>query len=773
MPRLPGELRQELNLPAAGKRRSTAQRGRHGKPGAGKPKDIDLARKRFADRNTGQEKKRIKLYSTDALDADDGPKPRSKKSIEKRDVGTAPVDTYLEKDDAEIDYWEAKLGARDDVPYKHELDDDGLDDLLDGLDLPRGRSKLERLDGRQEDLSDGSEASFAGFDDNDDEDELEDAAESGEDELHAAPALKLKEAKPSPYVPPAQAEASAEPVAAGKYVPPALRRQSADAVLTKTVRGAFNKLSLANIGTIVQDLVSLFGTHARATTTDVISTVLLDIIAASRLTDQFIIVHAAVVAALYRQTTVDFAASIVQTTVEKLDYEQKTSVNLMALLCELYNLDVVASPLMMDLMRDLLAQLTEVRLEMLLVVVRHSGNGLRSDDPIAVKQLIADVKSAAAAAHGDAAGLTRTQFLIDQLLALKNNRLTEGSITSKEARTRMRKYIGNLSGKAEPLRVTLEDIRNVDKKGKWWLIGAAWRSRDATGQSHDAAASRGTASDVAAFDANALAARLHINNPVRKQLCAAFAAAGDWTECVSQIAAMRLSKQQRPEIARVTVLLVGAERLYNPFYLHVALGVVGQHGLRLSYQICLYDFLRDCGEDDSGQIGQVSEVGSSAGAPSSRKIVNIGKFYGGLLGHGALRIDVFKNLLFARLAGPTKLLLTIVLSEMFLTLRRRADSPGRGSAAAATKRPKAIFELDVDFGEDTTAPSVTNASMSADEAYDKLVLAAFGIPAESSLRRGLDHMLRKRVAKCEYVDAGAAAHVRRGIEMARVALSDR
>jgi nucleolar MIF4G domain-containing protein 1 len=26
----------------------------------------------------------------------------------------------------------------------------------------------------------------------------------------------------------------------------------------------------------------------------------------------------------------------------------------------------------------------------------------------------------------------------------------------------------------EPLRVTLEDLRSAQKRGKWWLVGAAW-----------------------------------------------------------------------------------------------------------------------------------------------------------------------------------------------------------------------------------------------------------------------------------------------------------
>ena len=30
----------------------------------------------------------------------------------------------------------------------------------------------------------------------------------------------------------------------------------------------------------------------------------------------------------------------------------------------------------------------------------------------------------------------------------------------------------------EPLRVTLDDIRNIKEKGKWWLVGASWKNEE-------------------------------------------------------------------------------------------------------------------------------------------------------------------------------------------------------------------------------------------------------------------------------------------------------
>ena len=74
--------------------------------------------------------------------------------------------------------------------------------------------------------------------------------------------------------------------------------------------------------------------------------------------------------------------------------------------------------------------------------------------------------------------------MIETIINLKNNRAkaaTSSSVLSSEATVRMKKFLGKLNEKGlrsggEPLRVTLEDIRNVKEKGKWWLVGAGWKN---------------------------------------------------------------------------------------------------------------------------------------------------------------------------------------------------------------------------------------------------------------------------------------------------------
>lgn len=73
--------------------------------------------------------------------------------------------------------------------------------------------------------------------------------------------------------------------------------------------------------------------------------------------------------------------------------------------------------------------------------------------------------------------------MVEMIINLKNNRSkasTAASVVVSEATVRMKKFLGkmgerNLRSRGEPLRVSLDDIRNVKEKGKWWLVGASWK----------------------------------------------------------------------------------------------------------------------------------------------------------------------------------------------------------------------------------------------------------------------------------------------------------
>jgi nucleolar MIF4G domain-containing protein 1 len=98
----------------------------------------------------------------------------------------------------------------------------------------------------------------------------------------------------------------------------------------------------------------------------------------SVLNDTFIVLHAGFIAAVYKIMGMDFGAEIVQKVVETMDaggdergkFEGKEYINLVSLLCQLYNFHVIGHPLMFDYIRLFLQEITETNTELLLKIIR-------------------------------------------------------------------------------------------------------------------------------------------------------------------------------------------------------------------------------------------------------------------------------------------------------------------------------------------------------------------------------------------------------------------
>jgi nucleolar MIF4G domain-containing protein 1 len=74
--------------------------------------------------------------------------------------------------------------------------------------------------------------------------------------------------------------------------------------------------------------------------------------------------------------------------------------------------------------------------------------------------------------------------LTEALADLKNNKSRRVQASNEESLKVQRKWMGSiktaLGAKSGDLclRVTLEDLSDVESKGRWWISGAAWKSRE-------------------------------------------------------------------------------------------------------------------------------------------------------------------------------------------------------------------------------------------------------------------------------------------------------
>lgn len=72
------------------------------------------------------------------------------------------------------------------------------------------------------------------------------------------------------------------------------------------------------------------------------------------------------------------------------------------------------------------------------------------------------------------------------------------------------------------------------------------------------------------------------------------------------------------------------------------------HSFKITFQYCLWDFLRECGENDIGGMELVKTIQTSSTAEKIplRKIVNLSKLYAFLITGGQLSVIILKVSLF-------------------------------------------------------------------------------------------------------------------------------
>lgn len=317
------------------------------------------------------------------------------------------VQEKLDEDEAEIAALEKKLGVKKGKKAP-KFADDGLDDLLGDIDdgfedegkkrkreadewllnkrrKAQGQTTEPEDDDDDSDLEDGSEMELLDEDEDDSEDDGEDDGggsefggfdEDDEDEENEKPAPKAKE---NPYVAPTPKENQP-----AKYIPPSLRAASNNESesltrLRRQAQGQLNKLSEANLVSILAEFEKLYRDYPRQNVTSTLISLLMGLICErSTLQDTFMILHAGFVAALYKVMGMDFGAELMQKIVESLDaqgdergkYEGKELLNLISFLSQLYNFHVIGHTLIFDYIRILLQDITEDNTELLLKIIK-------------------------------------------------------------------------------------------------------------------------------------------------------------------------------------------------------------------------------------------------------------------------------------------------------------------------------------------------------------------------------------------------------------------
>ncbi|KNB06099.1 hypothetical protein FOXG_08154 [Fusarium oxysporum f. sp. lycopersici 4287] len=659
----------------------------------------------------------------DEEDEDEEEEKNTKAKSGKKGVSKA-VQERLAQDDAEIEAFERKLGikkGRKSLPQSFKQD--GLGDLLGDLSgeedvsdndndnkkrkseyddwlaskrrktvEPAGRQKVrdmsedeegdedmglddesgdedEDMDLMDEDDEDGGDfdnESFGGFDDDEG-----DAADN-------TPAQPRQ--RENPYVAPTTG------VTVAKYVPPSLRRaanseEERKSRLRKQVQGLINRLTDANILSIVKSVEELYQNNARGDVTDVMTdAIMAQICKPESLPDQFFVLTGGFAAAIYRLIGSSFGSVLIRRIVEDFGghYEQaskeqnaesaiqKEASNILTLLSQLYVFEVVTCKIIFDYMERLLSDLNEINVELLLRICRMAGRMLKQDDQQSLKH-VSGVLNQSVSKVGYSNISARTKFMVETITDLtkgkKKARGLDFTVVSEHVQ-RMKKRLGELKSQSRrldglaPMGVGLVDIEGAETRGKWWLVGASVPTtlldKSKKGHVSDAEMSDHEDMDIVLPDypKKARAQVLQVN--LRTV----------WTLC-RDLGSYMLTRKPIASGHRGSII-------------NVASLVSFQGGLTVpafAIQDRLWKIFRSLGESMFGEAPEEDESADAERMKDERRITNVAKFYAALVADGTLNIAILKPLELPEANHWTSMFVQLFILALLKECRSKKKGP--------------------------------------------------------------------------------------------------
>ncbi len=359
----------------------------------------------------------------------------------------------------------------------------------------------------------------------------------------------------------------------------------------------------------------------------------------------------------------------------------KETVNLMLIICYLYNYNVVHCSLIYDIIRRFIENFTEIDVELLLLILSHCGSQLRSDDPGALKDIVNLVQDRSMEImtmnkvnqnKEEHITASRAQFMISAIIDLKNNKRREADIVLAEKTSHYRRVIGRMksalspgTGRADSLRLSVQDIFDIEKKGRWWVVGGTWignqhRNVDLGDQSiktSETMVSKSDepqstiVSDLKQMKLLKLAAKQRMNTDLRRSIFCIIMGSDDCQDALEKLVRSALLKgRSEREVVRVLVHCCSQEKVYNPYYAHLANRICDyQNKSKFTFQLCLWDSFK-----------QFESM-------KPRKAANLAKLMAHLVMNFKLNLNVLRTIDISPQEMPESaiIFLTILFSNIF------------------------------------------------------------------------------------------------------------
>lgn len=496
--------------------------------------------------------------------------------------------------------------------------------------------------------------------------------------------------------------------------------------LTKTVKMLFIKLSESNINNIIASLLEVFELNPRQTCINsIIIRIIIDCDIHEKLLDQFLMNYIGCVYALWKFKGIEFGAYFIQRLVEKIIYNleivnvnyestNKNNSNLISLLAFSFNFGIITNKLIYNLL-DFLADISsEAAVELIFKCISISGVLLRGENPKALNLVINKLLSNLQAADEEEEDDSRLQFLVDTLKDLRLNKINKNLIT-KTNHLQMKKSItkslkidlktlgGNSS---QAIQVSLDDILNIDTKGKWWLIGGSYRENMINSGLQESEAELNEDnmldqdiefSDIELHDDfidelpdyNKLAIQNKMASPLSKAIFVGITSAQDPLDCIMRLDKLDIKKKNYQELVRVLLHVSKLDANYNPFYELIAIRLSkNMQGLNKFMKFHFWDVIKnfETNNEDDDKETILNDLYGDFGSKRDGKIVQEARLFGNLIFDKIIPFDVFKHVsILDGLSVDGELFVNSLLYQLLLRIGKESEKKQTKKNSSSSK----------------------------------------------------------------------------------------
>eukprot|EP01083_Nonionella_stella_P144521 451374_1 len=542
------------------------------------------------------------------------------------------------------------------------------------------------------------------------DDEMSDSEDS---ETEERPAKRVKFATENTVVnfSPDDAVMTPSIAVAGKYIPPQFRKQASDTEdftkqrLRRQVKGLVNKLSESNIEPITQKIVSLYDDSSRHDMNEcLVDSITVALKAETALVQSVVVALAAMITSIHAQIDTQVGAFFLEKLIFQFQEEYKKCDNKMAsnillLIVNLYNFQMMSCGLIYDIVGNLCETFTALDVELIHLILKHCGFRLRKDDPGRFKEILLSVQSKSrsidTAEYEKAGGsVIRVQVILDLILDLKNNKRRAAEQQQQDALAHMRKWVAGVIKKRagndvdRELHISWADFMNAETKGRWWIVGSAWKGggRDLSSSEKKQKSASSLGELGFSDDLLRLATRQRMSTDLKKAIFCVVMGSEDCSEAFEKLVSLtssgtlrrfsavsaaasssggsesqKISHAAEKDVISVLLACCGQEKRYNPYYALLLSKICTYYrSYQFTVQLAYWDIFKEFPSLLDTRAHKIS-------LERTRHTVNLARMFAHLLCGGILSWRAFKPVAWDALSPQMNLFMFSVFGDVFRT----------------------------------------------------------------------------------------------------------